>query len=198
MNKTTAIAAIIVIVVLGLIWGGRGTKKDNRPSPAASPLLTKAALPDEGDMIVLNAADYEKIEGPVKVLDDPSCAGGKCLFVPDKVLGKPVKLTAKAVYRFTVKKAGRYKLWIRHWWQDECGNSLLVSFDGGERMLFGDDGTVNHWRWPPALKMTVELEAGEHVLEIIPREDGLKFDQIILTTDPEYYPVGIMKKPAEE
>ena len=93
MNKTTAIAAIIVIVVLGLMWGGRGTKKDNRPSPAASPLLTKAALPDEGDMIVLNAADYEKIEGPVKVLDDPSCAGGKCLFVPDKVLGKPVKFT---------------------------------------------------------------------------------------------------------
>ena len=200
MNKALTMIMVVVVLVaaIGVVYfallnqesSDNGTDESAEPSTSLN--ITKADLPGGPDNTVINAADYESLEGPLEEEEHEEFAGGKALFLPDTVLGKPAELKAKVTYKFSVPKAGTYKIWIRHWWKDECGNSLFLVFDGGPRMLFGDDGTVNHWRWPPPLKMTVELDAGEHTLEIIPREDGLKFDQIVITPDEDFYPVGIL------
>ncbi len=202
MPKGMLMSVMIIIVVL--VLGAAAVmfllkEEENLPQPVPSNVvktsgLVTAQLPSGFERIVINAADHTSIEGPLEVLDDESCAGGKCIFLPDNALGKPAKLDAKLTYKFTVKKAGTYKLWVRHWWQDDCGNSLFITVDDGPQMLFGDDGTVNVWRWPPALKMTLELTEGEHTLAINPREDGMKFDQILITADPDEYPVSVLIK----
>ncbi|GAB4157217.1 MAG: hypothetical protein Kow00107_06550 [Planctomycetota bacterium] len=196
-----SIAMLIVILIAAVAVVSIMLQKEQggpaRPSPINSIQtsgLVTAELPASGDRIVINAADYNSIEGPIEVVEDTALAGGKGLYLADTLLGKPAKLSAIVTYKFSVKKAGTYRLWIRHWWQDECGNSLFVIVDDGPQMLFGDDGTANVWRWPPALKMTLELTEGEHTLTIIPREDGMKFDQILLTTDLEYYPVNVLSQ----
>ncbi len=212
MNKG-ALAGIFIVILIAsfaVVWfasnNGGGSEISPIPSVSASaaPSLVKATITPQGDMVVLNATEYSAVEGPVQVIEEAGCAGGKCIFIEDNVLGKPVQYLAKITYRFNAPKAGTYKVWVRHWWKDECGNSLLLSFNGETPKLLGDDGTVNYWRWPPAMKLTVELQQGENTLEIIPREDGLKFDQILITTDMDFYPVGIIDngavapKPAPE
>ncbi|MFA4985045.1 MAG: hypothetical protein WC712_00535 [Candidatus Brocadiia bacterium] len=196
-------AKFVVILLLAAAVGAGVfflTRSDSQVVQSATPtppatvsaiVATKAAIPASGNRIVFNAIDFETKEGPVELLEETGMAAGKCIFVPDTVLGKPVKLLVKLHYKFKVEKAGEYKVWIRHWWQDECGNSLLLVFDDGPELLFGEDGTVSRWRWPPALRDTVQLKEGEHTLTIIPREDGLKFDQIMLTTDKEDYPTEL-------
>jgi hypothetical protein len=188
---------VLIVAVAGVMFMLK--EEENSPNPDPSNVvktsgLVTAQLPSGFERIIINAGDFVSTEGPLEVVADESCAGGKCIYLPDNALGKPAKLDAKLTYKFSVKKAGTYKLWIRHWWQDDCANSLFVVVDNGPQMLFGDDGTVNVWRWPPTLKMTLDLTEGEHTLTIIPREDGMKFDQILITADPDEYPVSVLTK----
>ena len=198
MNRG-AILGIIVVIVISIFVvyytvlqeneGGTG-KPPGTIVP--SPRLVKATLPAAEDKLVFDASEFESITGALQVIEEEGCLGNRCLFIKDMVLGKPPRLTAYAKYKFTLRKAGTFKLWVRHWWQDECANSLYITFDDGPQNLYGEDGTINRWRWS-AMKVMIDLEEGEHTMVITPREDGLKFDTILLTTDVDFYPVGLIK-----
>ncbi len=67
-----------------------------------------------------------------------------------------------------------------------------MSVDGNRSFSFGQDGTFKCWHWvkgPRRLKQ-LELKKGVHTLKLMNREDGVRVDQILLTTDRRYVPVG--------
>ncbi|MCH7909979.1 MAG: hypothetical protein IIB38_10225, partial [Candidatus Hydrogenedentes bacterium] len=78
---------------------------------------------------------------------------------------------------------------IRKWWEDGCGNSVRIGVDDFPPYVVGGDGTYKYWDWIK-MSVTLELPAGDHRLTLYNNEDGVWVDQILLTSDPEYVPVG--------
>ena len=132
-------------------------------------------------------------------------SGGKYVEIPDRVEESPPSPangeakspaplpSGEAVYTFEVPRDATYFLWCRVWWADECGNSFTMSFDKAIPFTFGEDGTFKFWHWvkaPQKLKQ-LELSKGKHTLAIRSREDGVRLDQILLTTDRRDVPVDI-------
>jgi len=82
-------------------------------------------------------------------------------------------------YPFRLERAGSYVVWARAWWSDGCGNSILVSVDGRGRHAAGDehgeDPVIHRWHWVPSDPFT--LAGGEHVLNVMAKEDDVRIDQ---------------------
>jgi len=78
-----------------------------------------------------------------------------------------------------VPEADTYTLLAWCWWEDEKGNSLWVSIDGSEPEVFGNIGDLQHWQW--IMGPTRRLEAGEHTVIFLSREDGARISRIRLT-----------------
>jgi len=64
-----------------------------------------------------------------------------------------------------------------------CSNKVTVFLDGKQIQDFGSNGVVPfNWVWDKPQR--IRLDAGEHVLRIYPWEDGLSFDQILISPAP--------------
>lgn len=101
--------------------------------------------------------------------------------------------TGLATFTFQLTEPGDYVLWCRVWWADECGNSVMVSIDGAKPFTLGQDTSYQSWHW---IKSEVKipqlrLEKGQHTLKLLEREDGIAIDQLLITSDRSYVPVGI-------
>lgn len=154
------------------------------------------------DPVCLEAENAAALSQPMVVIDArqkqgrPVARGASAdryLEIPQGS-GNPPKMTnGQAVLEFRVNDSGMYYLWCRVWWLDECGNSLSMNVDGGPAFTFGQDATYKTWHWvraPRRLKQ-LKLKPGEHRLRIRNREDGVKLDQVLLTADKRYVPVGV-------
>lgn len=129
----------------------------------------------------------------VKILAKAS--GNGYLEIPQGAGDPPEQTNAMAIVNFSVQKAGEYYLWCRALWYDQCGNSVSMSIDGQKPFTFGQNGTYEVWHWvksPPRLKQLV-LSAGPHKLTIGNREDGIRIDQILFTSNRRLVPVDIEK-----
>jgi hypothetical protein len=102
-------------------------------------------------------------------------------------------LPGKAVYEFSAPRAGTYYLFLRAQWLDSCGDSVFLRVnDRGYETMEDTEGRVSdreyRWAWHPLREKGENkgllLEAGQHRLELATREDGPKFDKILLSTDP--------------
>jgi len=105
----------------------------------------------------------------------------------------PEVTTGEARYVFEVRQGGTFILWCRVWWDDECGNSFTMSLNNNKPFMFGRNASFKRWHWvksAPRLKQ-LELAPGQNTLLIRNREDGVRLDQILLTTDARFVPVGI-------
>jgi hypothetical protein len=78
-----------------------------------------------------------------------------------------------------VPKTGRYTLLGHCWWLDDKGNSFYAQINDGPIVEFGNDPRMGVWQWIQG--PTVTLEAGEHTVRILSREDGSRIAQIVLT-----------------
>ncbi len=142
---------------------------------------------------------YE-VDGKVETIGDcaPPCGvgekgGGKR---SDPRSYDQPKFPGRAVYNVEVPEDGEYFFWIRTWWLDSCGDSVFYKVDDGPyRVLAGDPTTRasagrDVWRWRTELSAgkprTFKLAKGLHRIEIRNREDGPRFDQLMLTTDPSH------------
>ncbi len=108
--------------------------------------------------------------------------------------GKPPEVGGDASFEFEVDQAATYILWARVWWTDGCSNSLFMSINGAQ-FAFGQDATYRQWHWVKATGRLpqLDLKKGKHTLTISNREDGVAIDQILLTRNRRYVPVGIEK-----
>ncbi len=89
-----------------------------------------------------------------------------------------------ATYKVYIPTAGKWYLWARcHWW-DDCGNSFFVMVD----KLDVDtppqitDSTLQKWHWVKG--RSYQLTEGYHLMRFQNREDGAKLDQFLLTRTP--------------
>jgi hypothetical protein len=120
-------------------------------------------------------------------------SGNSYLEVPQGKGNPPKVTTGEGALDVTVKQSREYFLWCRVWWMDECGNSVAIVMDDGRPFVLGQDGTYKQWHWvrAPARLKQLKLKAGKHTLKIVNREDGVRIDQVLLTTDKRLIPVGI-------
>jgi len=147
-----------------------------------------------GIKICFEAESATAVEAPMVVVSNGvEGASGAYLEIPEGA-GNPPKVEAgKAVFTVDVPEDGAFTLWCRVWWEDECGNSFTVKIDDQPAFLFGEDATYKTWHWvrsPPRL-VPLQLAAGPATLTLHNREDGVRIDQILLTTDRRRVPVGI-------
>jgi len=96
-----------------------------------------------------------------------------------------------------VAEEGSFVLWLRVWCDGECNNTFNARFDNGPIFLIGEDPTFKTWKWVkypvPRNAQPTKLAAGSHTLTLLHRQDGIRVDQILLTTDRRYVPVEIEK-----
>ena len=166
-------------------------------------LITSAWMPFAtlGETLCFEAESAQEIQPPMtnaKIDEtesgDEKVSGHRYLEIEQGV-GDPPKVKGIAKITFEVNHNKRYYLWCRVWWLDACGNSLGLHVDDAKEFTFGEDRTFKSWHWIQAPKRLaqLELENGEHTLTLAQREDGVRIDQILLTTNKRYVPVGVEK-----
>jgi hypothetical protein len=180
----------------------RGTSGKQAVSRGKGPDKAAEEFGADFEKIRIEAESAAKIEGDLmRIIADPQASGGKCIEIPDK-LGKPEDgKFARAIYRFTVAKAGHYTFWCRRWWLDQCGDTFAVRFDEagkprklGHEPIIGSDNAARfkQWGWSPVFENGKPRQwyftAGPHVMEILNTEDGPRLDLILLTNDRDYLP----------
>lgn len=132
-----------------------------------------------------------------------AASGRGYLEIPEGSGNPPEIKAGSARFAFDIREAGKYYLWCRVWWDNECGNSLRIGIDEARSFTFGQDATYKRWHWvkaPPRLKQ-LNLSRGGHALTVLNREDGIKLDQLLLVNSRHYVPVGIEEStggPAQE
>jgi len=176
-----------------------------KPTATAKPAPNAVVFEDDFERVRIEAESAVKIEGKVmRIAEDKSASGGKCIEIPDKA-GKPEEgKFARAIYKFKIKKPGLYTFWCRRKWFDQCGDTFAVRFDkaGQPRnlkteALFGADDSSQppRWGWSPVFQKGKPrqffLDAGDHTMELLNREDGPKCDVFLLTSDRDYVPQGL-------
>jgi len=101
-------------------------------------------------------------------------------------------LPGKAFYDFEAPREGDYYIFLRAQWMDSCGDSVFLRVDDGPyRMIEDTEGQasrgVYQWAWHPLRAkgepQAMHLAGGKHRFELATREDGPKFDRILLATD---------------
>ncbi len=145
---------------------------------------------------VIEAKDALRVVMPARLKDDPSAAGGQALVIPDETGTPPAGEEPDlkyggAEYEIDLPAAMQAKIWLRVWWEGSCANTLSVRTEGMEKAVtVGNDGTYNVWHWLEA-PLSMKFDAGKNKILILNREDGIRLDQILVTTDQHYVPQGI-------
>jgi len=102
-------------------------------------------------------------------------------------------------YRVRFPSPGRYYVWVRAYSTGAEDNSIHVGLNGewpetGRRMQWCEG--KNAWTWASKQRTVTQhcgepgkiwldvSRAGEHTVRFSMREDGFRFDQFLLTTDP--------------
>jgi hypothetical protein len=145
---------------------------------------------------VIDAADATEFTKPFEKEEDSLAAKGTVLRIPDKTHVPPNEKSAGmehggASFEIEAPKDMTCKVWVRVWWDGSCGNTVFVRLGKDGRLLrVGDDGTYDVWHWLEAPD-TVELKKGKNTIYVLNREDGIRFDQMLVTDDMGYFPQGI-------
>ena len=127
-----------------------------------------------------------------------TASGDAWLTIPEKA-GNPPKLEKGfAKFEVEIPSDGGWFLWARVKWDGECSNSFTIQIDDGAPFLFGEDTTFNAWHWVrhPVSRMAkpVQLQKGRHTIVFRNREDGVSLDQLLLSTEKRFVPVGIQRQ----
>jgi hypothetical protein len=140
-------------------------------------------------------AESGTLSGGFGVATDSGASGAQMLVAPS-VKSENVPGEARAVYSFTVRTPGSYKIWGRIRSPDADHNRFWVRVDDGDwmkwRISVGDI-----WYWD-AFHDNVEygiarlypLDVGEHVLTLANCADNVELDQLYYSSVEDDVPVG--------
>ena len=176
-RKTAILAASLLIGIAG----GCGKEEQDLPSPPA---------PAAEFHILIEAESSETMIAPMVRSEQDEASAGECVRIP--FLGgekNTQRATGKIQLTIDVPEGGFAKLWFRTLWNGACANSFSIDVAGLPPQTIGDDGTYFRWEWRD-LK-PVQLVKGKNIITVNQREDDVAIDQILVTTDLEYIPVGI-------
>jgi len=224
-SRHALVRAAILLLVIAVAGCGKTHGGGDGNDPAKTTKAGPDLLPPLEDTctIVLEAEDGE-VEAPFRVevfvatrhaKGLQRASGGKCVGIPDGVNPKDPKVKApykgRLALTFTVPQDGKYYIFPRAWWYDQCGNSFIMKVDDGVELDVSTPvtkATEKTWEWIKLpgrrtvkragatirLPRAFKLKKGKHTLTFLNREDGPKLDQVYITDDPEDSPKGLMKK----
>ena len=98
----------------------------------------------------------------------------------------PTQTKASASYPIQFNNPGIYKLWLRGYAHNAAGDSVYLSLNNDLLTVTGF--APNAWAWLEATEQITIPASGLYTLTLGMREDGLRVDRILLTTDTNYIP----------
>ena len=180
-----------------------------RKGPRSAQAPKSAGQEDDGPIEVADAAaqrilieaETGELKPRMTARKHPRASGGKFIESPEGPDHKEIDKTGSATIRFNVAEQGEYYLWARVGWCCECGDSLDLAIDDGEEYNLTSGTHGYRWHWLLLRKRVegesapavLKLNPGAHELHVYNREDGSGLDQVLLTTDGEYVPIGVEK-----
>ena len=157
----------------------------------------------DGD-IRLEAEDGD-IAGPLETRNDANAGAGKFIVYPSSQ-----NADATVTYTLDIKKPGKYYVWTRNIWNGAQSASWDVRADNSGFFIYDVfyGGKNTAWTWerlrerglggtpqqPVNDPKTFDFNLGVHKLVFRVRFAELRFDKILLTTEPEYVPSGKEEK----
>lgn len=201
-----SIPSIIVVgLVMGLLLGAivvRHQAED--PLAGTSQYIASVDEDDEFLMgtssndtfVIIDAGEAIRITAPMVKVQNSQASKGIALDIPDGKGtppddGEPDMKYGGAEFKLNLAEDAECKIWVRVWWDGSCGNTLNLQLDDEPKSVtVGNDGAYRVWHWLEAPKI-YKLKAGEHIIRLLNREDGIMFDQMLITGDLQYVPQGI-------
>ncbi len=166
-------------------------------APVAADGAPAAAAGVNADFFkVIDAGDVKTMTPPFEKVSDSQAAKQTALRILDgkgvpPAEQEPAMAHGGAVFEFEAPADLECKIWLRVWWDGSCGNTINLKVDDEPRSVtVGNDGTYTTWHWLESPKM-YKLAAGKHTITLLNREDGIMFDQMLITNDKAYFPQGI-------
>lgn len=194
MSRRLSFSRFASLAGVGLLLAaaGCGDRKPQaaRPAPGA-PAAAKPAKPTLFTTVVA-AKTATGLVAPMQLATLAGAAEGQGLKV-ELGAGKPPQVQGSAQLQATLPAAGEVYVWCRCYWLGECSNSLTLRLPGKAPLSVGQDSTYNAWHWCRATGPVLELPAGPVTFTVEQREDGIALDQLLITNDPDYVPMGVEK-----
>ena len=131
------------------------------PTPITGHKNGSILFPENANVILFEAESAARVKqlAPDLTIDqDEQASGSKTLKVTNAFKKSSVSQDILA-YPLTISKPGTYKLWVRAWWEDGCGNSIAASVGQSAPALVGNDGTYRVWHWVSG--PTFNLQSGK-------------------------------------
>ncbi len=161
-------------------------------TPVTPPKNGPIPFPEKANVILLEAEAATRIKqsAPALVVDqDEQASNSRALRVTNAFTKNTARQNSLS-YPVTIAEPGTYKLWVRAWWEDGCGNSVAAQVGNNKSALVGNDGTYRVWHWVEG--PVFNLQSGKQVFTLIPRESGARIDQMLLIDDRTFRPMGIL------
>lgn len=198
LKRLLAWGAVFALLAGLIVLAGKSTDSGTMPPPPprARANWSNSSFASQGFLRVLDAGDAKEIGKPMRKESDSQAAKGTILHVPDNSGVPPSEAAAGLAHggaRFELDAPEDLEcmVWVRVLWNGSCGNSVFVKVgDDGHPMRVGDDGTYDVWHWVAAPDV-VRLAKGTNRIYLLNREDGIRFDQMLITDDLSYHPQGI-------
>ena len=161
---------------------------------------TDLTFSEDQGLIIIEAEDYSDCSHGVDVAEnsfwelESNFSGftgqGYMEAIPDnKVKTGNLTFGPHLKYNISISTAGVYHLWLRLSAPDGGGDSIHIGLNG---ILFSDNElglstpANNQWNWEfISLNIT---SAGINQLDIWMREDGIRIDSLVVTTDLDFVP----------
>ena len=139
---------------------------------------------------VYEAEDFSMAAENAGILADASASGGKCVELRGlHRLDDPAKAPAAVRWKFTIDKQGLFDLRVRLFARNAGSDSLYVVLDKEKgQAVFTPHGQWNNWE-----RRRVFLTAGEHVLTLKTREQGMRADCLEVVVS-ERYPKAVLNR----
>jgi len=170
-------------------------------SLSGEPFAQKAGA---GDLVVMEAEHYHEKQARSghsweTVILQHSSAGESLKALPNNstdIQEDYVSLSPQLRYRVIFGEPGRYYVWARARGTTSENDSLHVGLDG-QALPSGKsiEQIFDYWTWTSTRnggeRAYIDVpSAGEHVVDLWMREDGVTLDKLLLTTDPNFMPQG--------
>lgn len=144
---------------------------------------------DDAGTICFEAELANRIEPVMEIHKARRCSGGRALLIRQGA-GAGQSSTGTngvALYAVEIPAPGRYDVWLRVRWLDECSNSIyLLQPDG--TLCTVTDHTFGNWHWVRGA--APHLEAGTQTFMLRNREDGVGVDQLLILPAGQKPPRG--------
>jgi subtilisin family serine protease len=184
-----------------------GTGPPESPRSGGSPPLPPpAAYVEQAGMVVMEAERADAVisrggKSWVPVTDRSGYTGSGLMFnSPDtgvQIDSGYTTTSPEMQYRVQFNTTGTYYVWLRAWANNTSDNSVNVGLNGqasstADRISVG---TYGSWTWVrttmdgPVATILVS-SAGIKTLNVWMREDGLRIDRVLLTTNASFIPTG--------